>query len=70
MEEYRRPFAAPGEDRLPTLVWPRQIPIAGEPADVAAICADYARWLSATPGLPKLFAATRPRWRLATPRRS
>src|SRR5215469_5400055 len=38
MDEYRRPFAAPGEDRLPTLTWPRQIPIAGEPADVAAVC--------------------------------
>jgi len=55
MDEYRRPFAAPGEDRLPTLVWPRQIPVAGEPADVHAICAEYARWLSDTPGLPKLF---------------
>jgi haloalkane dehalogenase len=55
MDEYRRPFAAPGEDRLPTLVWPRQIPIAGEPADVHAICAEYAGWLSDTPGLPKLF---------------
>ena len=55
MDEYRRPFAAPGEDRLPTLVWPRQIPIAGEPTDVHAICAEYARWLSDTPGLPKLF---------------
>jgi len=43
MDEYRRPFAAPGEDRLPTLVWPRQIPIAGEPTDVHAICAEYAR---------------------------
>jgi len=55
MDEYRRPFAAPGEDRLPTLTWPRQIPIAGEPADVAAVCAGYARWLAATPGLRKLF---------------
>lgn len=60
MEEYRRPFAAPGEDRLPTLVWPRQIPIAGEPADVVAICADYAQWLSMTPGLPKLFVNADP----------
>jgi len=55
MDEYRRPFAVPGDDRLPTLVWPRQIPIAGEPAEVHEICADYARWLSRTPGLPKLF---------------
>ncbi len=31
MAEYRRPFATPGEDRRPTLSWPRQIPIDGEP---------------------------------------
>jgi haloalkane dehalogenase len=60
MDEYRRPFAAPGDDRLPTLLWPRQIPIAGEPADVHAICADYARWLGDTPGLPKLFVNADP----------
>ena len=55
MDEYRRPFAKPGDDRLPTLVWPRQIPIAGEPADVHAVCAEYSRWLASTRGLPKLF---------------
>lgn len=33
MDEYRRPFRNPGEDRRPTLTWPRQIPIEGEPAD-------------------------------------
>ncbi len=46
MAEYRRPFAEPGEGRRPTLTWPRQIPIDGEPADVTAIVADYAAWLS------------------------
>ena len=46
MDEYRRPFAEPGEGRRPTLTWPRQIPIEGEPADVTAIAADYASWLS------------------------
>ncbi len=55
MDEYRRPFLAAGEDRLPTLIWPRQIPIGGEPADVAEITDSYARWLDETPGLPKLF---------------
>ena len=60
MAEYRRPFAAPGEDRLPTLVWPRQLPIAGAPADVVEICDDYARWLAATPGIPKLFFNAEP----------
>lgn len=52
--EYRRPFLEPGEGRRPTLTWPRQIPIEGEPADVTAIVADYARFMSTT-GIPKLF---------------
>jgi haloalkane dehalogenase len=58
--EYRRPFAVAGEDRLPTLVWPRQLPIAGEPAEVDQICAEYAAWLAKTPGLPKLFVNAEP----------
>jgi haloalkane dehalogenase len=60
LEEYRRPFATPGADRLPTLVWPRQIPIDGEPPDVHEMCAAYAGWLSATPGVPKLFVNAEP----------
>ena len=59
MGEYRRPFANPGEDRRPTLSWPRQIPIAGAPAEVVAVVEDYARWLSASP-LPKLFLNAEP----------
>jgi haloalkane dehalogenase len=54
MAEYRRPFANPGEERRPTLTWPRQIPIEGEPADMVGVVDDYARWL-ATSQLPKLF---------------
>ena len=46
MAVYRRPFREPGEDRRPTLTWPRQIPIEGEPADVIAIVQAYADWLS------------------------
>ncbi|MDT5013942.1 MAG: haloalkane dehalogenase, partial [Mycobacterium sp.] len=37
MDHYRGPFGNPGEDRRPTLSWPRNIPIEGEPADVVAI---------------------------------
>lgn len=59
MAEYRRPFAAPGEDRRPTLTWPRQIPLDGEPAEVARIVADYADWLR-TSDLPKLFVDADP----------
>jgi len=59
MAEYRRPFAQPGEGRRPTLTWVRQIPIEGEPADVAAIVAGYADWL-ATSRVPKLFVKAEP----------
>jgi haloalkane dehalogenase len=59
MAAYRRPFAEPGEGRRPTLTWPREIPIEGEPADVAAIAAAYADWL-ATSGVPKLFVRAEP----------
>lgn len=54
MAEYRRPFAEPGEGRRPTLTWPRQLPIEGEPADVTAIVQAYADWLPHT-SIPKLF---------------
>ncbi len=59
MAVYRRPFAEPGESRRPTLDWPRQIPIGGEPADVVAIVEDYGRWLR-TSDLPKLFVNADP----------
>lgn len=54
MAEYRRPFLEPGEGRRPTLTWPRQIPIAGEPFDVADTAAAYAQWLAQSE-IPKLF---------------
>jgi haloalkane dehalogenase len=59
MAEYRRPFANPGEDRRPTLSWPRQIPIEGTPADVVAVVDDYSRWLAAS-DIPKLFISADP----------
>ncbi|MET4839473.1 haloalkane dehalogenase [Bradyrhizobium japonicum] len=59
MAEYRRPFAEPGEGRRPTLTWPRQIPIEGEPADVTAIVTAYADWLK-TSHIPKLFLRAEP----------
>jgi haloalkane dehalogenase len=58
MAEYRRPFLQ-REDRWPTLTWPRQIPIAGEPADVAQIAADYSTWMAEN-DLPKLFVNAEP----------
>ena len=59
MEEYRRPFREPGEGRRPTLSWPRQLPIAGEPADVVEIVGSYAAWLATSP-VPKLFVNAEP----------
>jgi haloalkane dehalogenase len=68
MEAYRRPFREPGEGRRPTLSWPRQIPIEGEPADVTRIVQDYADWLSRSP-LPKLFVNAEPGAILVGPQR-
>lgn len=59
MAVYRRPFAQPGEGRRPTLTWPREIPIEGEPADVVAIAHEYASWMAAN-DLPKLFVNADP----------
>ncbi|SEE35163.1 haloalkane dehalogenase [Streptomyces sp. KS_5] len=60
MDEYRRPFMEPGEGRLPTLTWPRQIPAEGEPAEVVRIVEEYAAWLAKAPGIPKLFVNAEP----------
>ncbi|MEC8846665.1 MAG: haloalkane dehalogenase [Pseudomonadota bacterium] len=59
MTVYRRPFLTPGEDRRPTLSWPRQIPLAGEPREVVDIVQEYADWM-ATNDLPKLFVNAEP----------
>jgi haloalkane dehalogenase len=59
MDHYRDPFRTPGEDRRPTLSWPRNIPVDGEPADVVATVNEYARWLSES-DVPKLFVNAEP----------
>jgi len=68
MAIYRRPFENPGEDRRPTLTWPRQIPIDGEPEDVHDIVSGYAEWLSNSP-IPKLFINAEPGAILIGPQR-
>jgi haloalkane dehalogenase len=60
MAEYRRPYREPGDSRLPTLTWPRQLPVGGEPADVTRIVEEYAQWLATTPGIPKFFVNAEP----------
>jgi haloalkane dehalogenase len=68
MQVYRRPFNEPGEDRRPTLSWPRQIPIDGEPADVVRIVEAYAEWLARS-NVPKLFINADPGAILIGPQR-
>ncbi len=58
MAAYRAPFQE-RQARLPTLVWPRELPIAGEPADVVTAVQQYGSWL-ATSTIPKLFIAAEP----------
>jgi len=58
MTEYRRPFLDE-QHRRPTLTWPRQIPIDGEPADVVEIVQAYADYM-ATAEMPKLFINAEP----------
>ena len=59
MAEYRRPFSNSGEDRRPTLTWPRQLPIAGEPENVVEIISEYSAWLAQC-DIPKLFVNAEP----------
>jgi len=59
IDEYRRPFAGSRADRWPTLAWPREIPVDGEPADVVALVAAYAEWLTQSK-VPKLFINAEP----------
>jgi haloalkane dehalogenase len=56
---YQRPYLEPGESRRPTLTWPREIPIDGEPADVTEIVSAYGDWLSGS-DLPKLLIEADP----------
>jgi haloalkane dehalogenase len=54
MDAYRRPFVTPGESRRPTLTWPREIPIDGQPADVDEIVRSNAAFMAGS-SMPKLF---------------
>jgi haloalkane dehalogenase len=58
MAAYRAPYLE-RDARLPTLAWPREIPIEGEPADVAAIIDSYGKFLSHS-GIPKLLILSDP----------
>jgi len=68
MAVYRQPFLEPGESRRPTLTWPREIPISGEPEDMATLVDNYAKWLVSSP-IPKLFINADPGSILTGPQR-
>lgn len=59
LDVYRQPYRRAGEDRRPTLDWPRQLPVGGRPADVVATVEQYRDWLRQSP-LPKLWVRGRP----------
>jgi haloalkane dehalogenase len=59
MQHYRAAFTT-SNDRQPTLNWPRQIPIAGEPQEMVDLVASYGDWLMETVNLPKLFINAEP----------
>jgi len=59
MNVYRRPYLEPGESRRPTLAWPRELPINGEPEDVVSIVDDYSKWLAHS-DVPKLCVNAEP----------
>lgn len=59
MDEYRRPFLRQGDDRLPMLVWAREMPLDGSPAEVAGRMEAYGSWLRAS-SVPKLFIDAEP----------
>jgi haloalkane dehalogenase len=68
MDEYRRPFSQTKEGRWPTLSWPREIPIDGEPASVVELAAAYAGWMTEN-DIPKLFVNADPGAILVGPQR-
>lgn len=58
MATYRKAFSTP-DDRQPTLNWPRQIPISGEPAHMVDLVQSYADFMAAS-SIPKLFVNADP----------
>ncbi len=57
--EYLRPFRNAGEDRRPTLTWPRQIPLDGSPSDVTEVVSGFSKWLAGST-VPKLWVRGEP----------
>lgn len=68
MNEYRRPFAGPAQDRWPMLAWPRALPLDGVPAEVVDAAQAYADWMAQN-SVPKLFINAEPGSILVGPQR-
>ena len=68
MNQYRKPFLKVGSDRQPTLSWPRQIPLEGEPEEVINIVNEYAEFMKKT-YIKKLFINADPGSILIGPQR-
>ena len=58
MDAYRAPFRD-RDARRPMLIWPRELPIEDEPADVITMVTRYGEWLSES-AVPKLFICAEP----------
>ena len=59
LNHYRQPYRNAGEDRRPTLSWPRSLPIDGEPAEVVQVVSGSGSWLAQS-DVPKLFINSEP----------
>lgn len=59
MDVYRKPYLQPGESRRPTLTWPRELPIDGEPEDMVRVIEANEAWLSGEE-VPKLYVNAEP----------
>lgn len=59
MEQYRRPYLEPGDSRMPTLQWPREVPFDDGPEDNTRIVREFSAWLASSE-VPKLFIRADP----------
>jgi haloalkane dehalogenase len=53
LAEIQRPYARPGEDRRPTIDWPREVPFGDDRTETRTALEAQAAWLAGSP-LPKL----------------
>ena len=67
LDRYRAPYLEQGEGRRPTLTWPRELPIDGEPADTVRVCTGVGDWMASNE-LPKLFINSQPGAIIVVPR--